>query len=321
MHDTAYSTGKLFFDLYWKAGSKLIVELGAYDVNGSLRDFKPKGSEYVGLDIEAGPRVDVVIDPSQPLPFESQTADFVLSASVFEHDRFFWTSFAEMCRITRPGGFIYVQAPSNGPFHRYPRDYWRFYPDSGLALQDWGKSLGYDVYLVESFVADREEDFWNDFVAVFQIGAPLARPDDKFIHSFLRARNIHRFDVVEIMNETAEVEDLAVIAALRNREKDAAHLLDEAKYRISELEVQKSSLIAEQVNKAMISFKQAFTDSYHQKNEEYEFKIETILFELAASKLAFSEYITAQSRANELIKNELAAIRANDSSRKSFIRR
>jgi hypothetical protein len=48
-------------------------------------------------------------------------------------------------------------------------DCWRFYPDSGVALQNWGKRSGYNCALLESFVGIRKNkaDVWNDFVAIF----------------------------------------------------------------------------------------------------------------------------------------------------------
>jgi hypothetical protein len=75
--------------------------------------------------------------------------------------------FNETLRILKPTGLLYINAPSNGIFHRYPVDCWRFYPDSGVALQNWGKRSGYNCALLESFVGMRKKDFWNDFVAVF----------------------------------------------------------------------------------------------------------------------------------------------------------
>jgi SAM-dependent methyltransferase len=85
----------------------------------------------------------------------------------------FWLLFLEMLRIIKPGGLLYLNVPSNGSFHRYPVDCWRFYPDSAKALVTWAKRSGYDPLLLESFTARKGEtgnryaDDWNDFVAVF----------------------------------------------------------------------------------------------------------------------------------------------------------
>jgi SAM-dependent methyltransferase len=71
---------------------------------------------------------------SYKLPFADGSVDVVLSSSCFEHSEFFWLLFLEILRVLRPEGLFYLNAPSNGPFHRYPVDCWRFYPDSGNAL-------------------------------------------------------------------------------------------------------------------------------------------------------------------------------------------
>jgi hypothetical protein len=70
-------------------------------------------------------------------------------------------------RVLKPTGLFYLNVPSNGDFHRWPVDCWRFYPDSGNALVTWAKRNGLNVALLESFVGKQKQDIWNDFVAVF----------------------------------------------------------------------------------------------------------------------------------------------------------
>ncbi|NKA17451.1 MAG: methyltransferase domain-containing protein [Alphaproteobacteria bacterium] len=168
MHDTAMEYGKLFFNIYLKNINNLtIVDIGSQDVNGSLRLVAPLDSKYIGIDFIKGKGVDVVINDPYSLPFESNSVDVVVSSSCFEHSEFFWLLFNESLRILKPTGLLYINAPSNGVFHRYPVDCWRFYPDSGVALQNWGKKSGYNCALLESFIGIRKTDIWNDFVAVF----------------------------------------------------------------------------------------------------------------------------------------------------------
>lgn len=45
-------------------------------------------------------------------------------------------TFLEYARVIKPGGMIYINAPSNGDYHRYPDDNWRFYPDCGRVLKN-----------------------------------------------------------------------------------------------------------------------------------------------------------------------------------------
>ena len=168
MHDTAMEYGAAFFNTYLKNTKDLtIVDIGSQDVNGSLRSVAPPNNKYIGVDFVEAKGVDVVITDPYSLPFEDESVDAVVSSSCFEHSEFFWLLFNEILRILKPTGLLYINAPSNGEFHRYPVDCWRFYPDSGVALQNWGKRSGYNCALLESFIGIRKNDIWNDFVAVF----------------------------------------------------------------------------------------------------------------------------------------------------------
>ena len=168
MHDTALKIGRLAIEIYADKRKPHILEIGSLDVNGSLRQFAPADGTYIGVDMCEGQSVDVVVEPGQALPFDPGSFDLVLASSVFEHDPAFWMTFLELVKVMRKGGFLYINAPSNGKVHRYPEDHWRFYPDAGRALERWAKNQGHDVTLIESFTAPRIGDMWNDFVAVFQ---------------------------------------------------------------------------------------------------------------------------------------------------------
>ncbi len=168
MHTTAMRHGALFFETYAKAlGSGRVLDIGSQDVNGSLKDVCPPGLHYVGVDFVPGKGVDVVLDDPYVLPFEPESFDAVVSSSCFEHSPFFWVLFLEIMRVLKPAGLLYLNVPSNGLFHRYPVDCWRFYPDSGAALSEWGRRNGYRCRLLESFVGRQAREPWNDFIAVF----------------------------------------------------------------------------------------------------------------------------------------------------------
>lgn len=194
MHDTALENSKYFFDTYTAGRSGLrIIEIGSQDVSGSVRVNAPPNCEYIGLDFAAGPGVDRIVDDPYSLPIEDDFADIVVSSSCFEHSEFFWLLFNEAQRILKPNGLCYINAPSNGAFHRYPVDCWRFYPDSGVALQKWARRCGYRTTLLESFISLRKNDQWNDFVAVFVKNEIYAENYPNRIHlrreDFMNARN------------------------------------------------------------------------------------------------------------------------------------
>jgi len=170
MHQSALTFGKLFFDLYCRRRKgATVIDIGSQDVNGSLRSVCPATLRYIGVDFVAGSNVDVVLEDAYSLPFEAESVDIVVSSSCFEHSEMFWVLFLEILRTLKPGGLFYLNVPSNGIFHRYPVDCWRFYPDSGEALVTWARRNGIGVRLLESFIGAQQPvaEGWNDFVAVF----------------------------------------------------------------------------------------------------------------------------------------------------------
>lgn len=174
MHISALHYGKLFFDTYLRShlsSSLIIVDVGAQDVNGSLRQLAPQNCQYVGVDFVPGAGVDIILDDPYKLPFETGSVDAVVCSSVYEHSEFFWLLFLESLRILKPNGLLYLNAPSNGALHRYPIDAWRFYPDAGKSLTNWARHNGMNAVLLESFIGAKRGDLtsdgmWNDFVAV-----------------------------------------------------------------------------------------------------------------------------------------------------------
>ena len=175
MHHSAYVNAEKFYHKYCKDNieNKKILDVGSYDVNGTMKPIFQKG-QYIGLDMEQGPNVDIV-GVSHKIPFKKDEFDIVISSSCFEHDDMFWVSFQEMCRVLKPGGYMYIQAPSNGPYHGWPSDNWRFYIDSWKSLEKWGKTLGYDMELVEHYIDDTTPHhpsegirIWNDSIGIYR---------------------------------------------------------------------------------------------------------------------------------------------------------
>jgi SAM-dependent methyltransferase len=168
------------------------------------------------MDLAAGPGVDIVLSDPYTYPFEPASYDIIVSSSCFEHDQMFWLSFAEMCRTLKAGGFIYLNVPSNGTFHRYPTDNWRFYPDSGLALAAWGRRNGHDIHLIESLIGRRRRDIWNDCVMVFGKGeAP--RPLSSLAEIFPRSLNIRVGEKETFTNYCEQTEDMTLRAWLTEK--------------------------------------------------------------------------------------------------------
>jgi SAM-dependent methyltransferase len=169
MHPTAMSNCQSFFTAYSASFAQhqhvKVVEIGAQDVNGTLRDTCPANFEYIGVDFAQAKGVDIVLEDPYKLPFENESVDVILSSSCFEHSEMFWLVFLEILRVLKPNGLFYLNVPSTGSFHRYPVDCWRFYPDSGAALIKWAQRHGSKPALLESYT--QKAGNWQDYVAVF----------------------------------------------------------------------------------------------------------------------------------------------------------
>lgn len=212
-----------------------ILEVGSYDVNGTLRDFALGSTDYVGIDMEQGPGVDLVIKAGDRYPFEDGHFDLVMASSVFEHDPVFWLTFVEMCRVTKPGGYLYINAPSNGLYHRYPLDHWRFYPDAGRALASWATTQQQAVQLIESFVIDHDGEIFNDFVGVFLKEPSSNKLPDFLINEKISCSNVTTYKSDEVSNFRECPQDMRIIEEERARRSELEDDLEYKKKELSEL--------------------------------------------------------------------------------------
>lgn len=109
---------------------KRVLEIGAMDVNGSLRKtielFCP--NEYIGVDIERGSGVDVVCGAEEILEkFGAESFDAVISTEMLEHVQDWKTVVSNIKNVCRPGGIILLTTRSYGfKYHGYPHDFWRY---------------------------------------------------------------------------------------------------------------------------------------------------------------------------------------------------
>lgn len=170
MHTSSYRHLEYLVKTYLDPARMLAVaDLGSYDVNGSYRPlFDCPQWRYTGVDLAAGPNVDCVLTSPYRLPFRSGSLDVFVSGQAFEHIEFFWLTWLEMARTLKPGGLIFLIAPSRGPEHRYPVDCWRFYPDGFAALAKYAS-----LELIEcstDWNPDAAPDSapWGDTVGVFR---------------------------------------------------------------------------------------------------------------------------------------------------------
>jgi hypothetical protein len=116
-----------------------VLEIGSRHYEGrstSIRDIlsvsNPKSS-IIGVDIQDGENVDVVIDLTvddlSPLISKSVNGfDTVICLSVLEHVPSVWKMADNLQRLLQPGGSIFLSVPFVFRIHEYPVDCWRFTP-------------------------------------------------------------------------------------------------------------------------------------------------------------------------------------------------
>lgn len=128
-HPTCIDYGKRHLSDGLLAGST-VLEVGSYDVNGSLRPIVESCAplRYVGVDIRPGPGVDEICDVCELTErFGPESFDVVLCTEVLEHVRDWRGAVRQLSAVVRPGGTLLMTTRSAGfPVHSFPSDYWRY---------------------------------------------------------------------------------------------------------------------------------------------------------------------------------------------------
>jgi SAM-dependent methyltransferase len=89
-----------------------VIEIGSYDVNGSIRQFFPN-ADYLGVDLTEGPGVDLVCEGDK-VPHPTNTFDISISCECFEHNPNWSASFMNMYRMTKEGGIVIFTCATTG---------------------------------------------------------------------------------------------------------------------------------------------------------------------------------------------------------------
>ena len=311
MHDTAFEIGCQFFKTYLVKPRALILDIGAQNINGSLRACAPQDSTYIGMDLIPGDGVDVVLKDPYSFPFDHEHFDAVVSTSCFEHDQMFWLTFLEAVRVTKTDGYVYLNAPSNGPYHCYPTDNWRFYPDASLALLAWARRNGLELTLMESFIAARKHDVWNDCVAVFRKGAVFETMVlGRIVDHLPDAYNIRRTDTGSPEKSRDATEDMILISDARDRLITNDRQIDELTAVVGD--------VRDEISIAVEQLRMAGADA-QQRISSLEGSLEAVQAALAAYKTEFLAFANSISEHQSATDGELAQIVAETVARRESL--
>ena len=162
MHQSSYDKMEKFKEKYLddRTHTKLIIiDIGSYDFNGSYKPiFNNPLWKYIGVDMEHGKNVDIVIKSLYKwTEIPSNFADVVISGQTFEHIEYPWRTMKEIRRILKPNAISCIIVPSSGPEHRFPLDCWRIYPDGLNAIAKFA-----DMDIVETYCQYENQNYQND---------------------------------------------------------------------------------------------------------------------------------------------------------------
>lgn len=180
MHKSSYLRMEFLVKYYERFYSKdkehvNVLDIGSYDMNGTYKNlFAEKTYSYTGLDMSAGPNVDVVPNDIYDWKeeFEDASFDLVISGQVFEHVEYPWRTMEEICRVLKPSGFCIIIAPNAGVEHKAPKDCYRYFADGLAALAKWAGLKVHHVSVAgvpdKDAFTDEWLSAWNDCCLVAQ---------------------------------------------------------------------------------------------------------------------------------------------------------
>src|SRR5262249_50239652 len=110
-----------------------VLEVGAYNVNGSVREHIETlaPAVYLGVDIEEGPGVDMIADCEQLTGVVgSNRWAIIICTEMLEHTTDWQQCMRQIVAAMARGGDLLLTTRSPGfPLHEFPQDCWRFTKD------------------------------------------------------------------------------------------------------------------------------------------------------------------------------------------------
>lgn len=86
---------------------------------------------------ETYPGITYVSQKEYEYPIPNNTYDIVISGQVMEHVKMIWVWLKELKRIIKDNGKIILINPISWPYHEFPVDCWRIFPEGMKALAEY----------------------------------------------------------------------------------------------------------------------------------------------------------------------------------------
>jgi SAM-dependent methyltransferase len=130
--------------------NKNVLDVGSLDINGNNR-FLFENSSFTGIDVGAGPNVDIVT-VAHEFNAADESYDVIVSTECFEHDMHYDKSINNIIRMLVNGGmFLFTCASTGRPEHGTRRS------DNGVnapLLSNYGEWSDYYKNLTEQDIRD-----------------------------------------------------------------------------------------------------------------------------------------------------------------------
>lgn len=97
--------------------NEICINIGAGNTN-----YSP---EIINIDVEVTENVDIIAD-GHDLPVRTDSIALVISQAVLEHTPETSLSLAEIERVLKINGMLYIEVPFMQTYHAHPHDYFRF---------------------------------------------------------------------------------------------------------------------------------------------------------------------------------------------------
>lgn len=146
MHISSYNEMKSNLAKY---GKGLIADIGSMSRKKDEKTYRDFASQYIGIDIEAGLNVDLVMTGPYKIPLADESVDTVISGQCLEHVNNPFKLVAESARILKKDGYMLLTAPFKWREHKYPIDTFRYLPDGMRALMEEAGMTVINTYLIK----------------------------------------------------------------------------------------------------------------------------------------------------------------------------